>query len=449
MPPLTRYWVGPALGLAFCIGLLASRGPLLGMLVVGVGTVGLGALGSSRLQRANDRQLRTAANVLDAIRHGDYTHRARVDVLAGPSREVLLEVNELSLHLERERAKAEEAAALLQAIVQRVDVALLAFDDTACIRWWNQAAQQLFGAKLVANTPASELGMGDWLSGAPERAVLLPGPGSTGSWELRRGAFRQGGKRYAFLVLASLRRARREEERAAWQRLLRVIGHEVNNTLAPIQSLAGTCGAMLESDALHAAPDVQRSLEVIERRSESLRRFIGEFARLARLPTPKPVPTSLSEHVRRVVALDTRCPIHVAAQTDLTVLADGPLLEQALVNLIQNAVDAALVNAGSVHVDWTEEGDQAVLRIIDDGPGITNPDNLFVPLFSTKPGGSGIGLVLARNIIEAHRGDLTLGNRSHQAGCIARLALPLAGSQHGPRDDGSAPFESRPELSLE
>jgi signal transduction histidine kinase len=231
------------------------------------------------------------------------------------------------------------------------------------------------------------------------------------------------------VLLTSLRRIRREEERAAWQRLLRVIGHEVNNTLAPVQSMASTCLGMLRDEGAGAIPDVVRALEVIEHRSSSLGRFIAEYARLARLPEPKKAPMQIREPIRRLAALDTRCSVEVVGKGDVTVLADGPLLEQALVNLIRNAVDAATLKHGErghVTIDWHLEGDDAVVVIVDDGPGIQNPDNLFVPLFSTKPGGSGIGLVLARNVLEAHGGDVRLSNRARAEGCVAQVTIPLA-----------------------
>jgi two-component system nitrogen regulation sensor histidine kinase NtrY len=236
----------------------------------------------------------------------------------------------------------------------------------------------------------------------------------------------RSGTGYQFVLLSSAQRVRREEERAAWQRLVRVLGHEVNNTLAPIQSLAATCRAMLAEDAAGAAPQVLSALEVMEHRAASLGRFISEFARLARLPEPRLEPLELGAHVRRVVALDGRCPVHVVGKQQVELLADGPLLEQALLNLIRNAIDASLARQGAVTIDWHADADSAVLSIIDEGTGVTNSDNLFVPLFSTKPQGSGIGLVLARNIVEAHGGQLRLDNRQRTSGCVARVTLPRA-----------------------
>jgi two-component system, NtrC family, nitrogen regulation sensor histidine kinase NtrY len=419
-------WLGLLSVLGFALGVAAAAQalPLLCACAALAGAAGAGA-GVLLRQRAS-HPLRTAANVLDALRRGDYTHRARTDVVQGPVADLLGEINHLAQHLQAERSRAEETAALLQALVERVDVALLAFDEQRLLVWWNPAADRLFSAKLRARVSARDLGAEELLAGPSERSVGLPGHDATSVWELRRGVFHRAGQRYQFLLLASAQRVRREEERAAWQRLVRVLGHEVNNTLAPIQSLAATCQGML-ADGARAVPQVRAALEVMEHRAASLGRFISEFARLARLPEPRLEPLELTAELRRVASLDARCPVRVIGKGPVDVLADGPMLEQALVNLVRNAIDASEPGRGEVTIDWSVDASSVVLSIVDEGSGVSNPDNLFVPLFSTKPGGSGIGLVLARNIVEAHGGQLRLDNRLRTSGCVAcvaRVTLP-------------------------
>jgi nitrogen fixation/metabolism regulation signal transduction histidine kinase len=370
------------------------------------------------------RRLGTASVVLEALRQRDYSQRARLRGDGGPIDVLMREINALSEHLERERTDTEESGAMLRAVVEHVDVALLAFDDAGVLRLWNPAAKRSF-PRLANGTSPRELGMEDWLSGPAERSVRLPGDLSEAEFELRRGVFYRNGRRYQVVLLASLQRVRRREERAAWQRLLRVLGHEVNNTLAPVHSLAATCSHMLEDDGASAVPAVRDALEVIGHRAQSLTHFIGEFSRLARLPVPRPTRLELRSLIERLAALDNRCPVRVVEGAELSIEADGPLLEQALINLIRNAVDASEATGGAVSIEYRAENDSAVVHIIDDGLGIANPDNLFVPLFSTKPGGSGIGLVLARNIIEAHGGEVRLQNRAQRTGCSVRVSLPL------------------------
>lgn len=422
-------------GLPLCLAAVMGAGIALGHRIAGAGDAGLsawhlvalaaaGALGVW-LERRASRPLSTAATLLDALRHGDYAHRARVDALRGPSAALLSEVNELAEHLERERLRRQETQALLDALIERVDVALLAFDAAELLVWWNPAAQGVLRSRLRRGATADSLGALGLLSGPSERSVTLEGAAGAEAFELRRGVFHRAGERYHFVLLTSAQRMRREEERAAWERLVRVLGHEVNSTLTPIHSLAGTCLSLL-AERPDAAPQLERALRAIEHRAHGLSRFIADYARLARLPEPQLSRLRLSACLPRLIALDERCPVRLVARSPVEVLADPVLLEQALTNLLKNAVDASVETGGTVSVDWQSGEAEVVLSISDEGAGIANPDNLFVPLFTTKKGGSGVGLVLARNIIEAHGGQLSLTNRSRVRGAVAKVTLPRA-----------------------
>ena len=131
------------------------------------------------------------------------------------------------------------------------------------------------------------------------------------------------------------------------------------------------------------------------------------------------------EWVRRVAGLETRLPVDVSGGPEVTVEADGDQLEQLLINLVRNAADAALETGGGVSLAWKRNRRYVEVYVDDEGPGLSNTANLFVPFFTTKPGGSGIGLVLCRQIAEAHEGSLTLENRKKGGGCQAKLRLPL------------------------
>jgi signal transduction histidine kinase len=239
--------------------------------------------------------------------------------------------------------------------------------------------------------------------------------------------FRQGGLRHQLLVLSNVSRALREEELKAWQRIVRVIGHELNNSLAPIKSISGSLTSILQKETRSAdwEEDMRRGLAVIGSRSESLSRFMAAYARLAKLPQPKFQPVDIASLVRRVVGLETRMAITVETGPTLTIQADGDQLEQLLINLVRNAVDASLETGGGVRVRWEASGSHFDVVVQDDGPGLPNTTNLFVPFFTTKPGGSGIGLVLSRQIAEAHGGALMLENRQNGSGCEARLRLRI------------------------
>jgi signal transduction histidine kinase len=285
-------------------------------------------------------------------------------------------------------------------------------------------------AEQLLGSAADQLGLEVCLQEEPARTIELAFPGGSGRWGLRRSAFRQGGVPHQLVVLADLSRTLREEERQAWQRLLRVLGHELNNSLAPIQSVAESMETTLQRSGMKEntsseIEDVRQGVAIIRSRTEALGRFMAAYSRLARLPQPTLAPVDLAALVRRVAKLEVRIPIELVEGPRLTISGDRDQLEQLLINLVRNAADAAMETGGRVRIQWSRLGGQMELSVFDEGPGISNPANLFVPFFTTKPGGSGIGLVLSRQIAEAHGGSLTLENRTDRQGSVALLSLPI------------------------
>jgi len=376
--------------------------------------------------------LRTASNMLSALREGDFSLRARG---AGPDDalgEVYLEINALGETLREQRLGALEASALLRRIMAEIDVAVFTFDEEEKLRLVNQRGERLLGrpaAQLLA-TPARALGLAECLVGDTPRTHDMTFPSGGGRWEIRRTMFRMDGLPRQLLVISDVTRTLREEERQAWRRLIQVLRHEINNSLAPIDSLADSLTNLLDR-----APrpedwdaDMHEGLAVIRQRARSLNRFMTAYSQLTRLPPPAPQLVDVESWVRRVVGLETRLDATVTPGPKMTVEADGDQLDQLLINLVRNAVDAALETGGGVRIGWHATGDAAAqleVRIEDDGPGLSNTENLFVPFFTTKPDGAGIGLALCRQITEAHGGRLTLSNRIDARGCIALLRLPL------------------------
>jgi two-component system, NtrC family, nitrogen regulation sensor histidine kinase NtrY len=372
--------------------------------------------------------MRTLSNLLAALREGDFSIRARGasrdDVLG----EVLREVNALGETLRQQRLGALEATALLRKVMEEIDVAVYAFDGLGLLRLVNRAGQRILNqpAEAILGRTAEELGIGECLVGETPRIVQIAFPGKTGRWEIHRGSFREGGLPHQLLVISDLSRALREEERQAWQRLIRVLGHELNNSLAPIKSVAENLGSMLgrRDRPSDWQEDMRAGLNVIAARTDGLARFMNAYARLAKLPPPAFQTVEVGTWVRRVVGLEPRLQIQLHMGPEMRIQADPDQIEQLLINLLHNAVDAALETGGGVRVGWEREDSYVEVWVEDDGPGIPNSANLFVPFFTTKPSGSGIGLVLSRQIAEAHGGSLVLENRPSRRGAEARLRLP-------------------------
>jgi two-component system, NtrC family, nitrogen regulation sensor histidine kinase NtrY len=393
------------------------------------------------------RPLQTLANVVGSLRQEDYSFRARLAVPNDALGELSLEVNTLADLLAQHRTGTIEANALLQRVVEEVDIPIFAFDPLQRLRLVSSAGEKLLkrpSSQLLGKS-ASELGLQCTLSCENETLLDLQFA-SEARWFVRRSSFRQQGVPHTLVVLSDVSRALRDEERHAWQRLIRVIGHELNNSLAPIKSIAGSLGARLPEMNLESEQrqDFARGLEIIETRAASLNRFLQAYRQLAAMPQPILRECSISALVRRVAAVETRIDVTIIPGPDITLMADSDQLEQMLINLLRNAAEAMLEPPTSglspnghpiggensvpqITCTWKLAGRDVVLSIEDNGPGLMNPGNVFVPFYTTKPRGSGIGLVLSRQICEAHGGRIELSNRASGRGCVVRIILPRQG----------------------
>ncbi len=377
------------------------------------------------------RPLGTLANMLAALREGDFSIRARVLDATDPLSLVYHEVNALEETLRNQRLGAVEATETLRKVLEEIDVAVFAFDQEGKLRLVNRAGERLLGQPVdrLIGRRAEDLRLDGALTGIAPRTVEVSFPGGTGRWELRRSVVRQEGYRLQLIALSDLSRALREEERQAWKRIIRVLSHEINNSLTPIKSISGSLQALVARHELPAdlGEDAERGLTIISNRAESLGRFMASYTRLARLPPPELGPVDVEALVQRVADLETRLEVEVVSGPSLSIQADQDQLEQALINLVRNAVDATLEagRGGGVSIRWLSRNGRLHVLVEDEGPGLADTGNLFVPFYTTKPGGSGIGLVLSRQIVEAHGGTLVLEGRGAHLGARARLVLPL------------------------
>jgi nitrogen fixation/metabolism regulation signal transduction histidine kinase len=371
--------------------------------------------------------LRTVANVISAVREEDYSIRAREARDGAMLGQIMLELNELSATMRRRHLAALEAAALVRAVIAEVDAAIFAFDAESRVELVNRAGERLLGEELTGRT-ADEIGVADLLSLPEATTVERSFGGVKARWSVRVSAFRREGETHRLLVVADISRALRQEEIRAWQRVVRVLGHELNNSLAPIKSIAGSLeeAVAMEKNETPLHANLTRGLGVISRRADALARFLSVYSELARLPEPTLRAVELDAVVRRAVALDRRLDVVIEGGPPVRIDADEDQLEQAIINVLKNAIDASLETGGGVSVRWRTSGDVAELSVLDEGPGLASTANLFTPFFTTKPGGSGIGLVLSRQIAESHGGTLELRNRGEGGGCEAVLRVPVS-----------------------
>lgn len=404
------------------------------------------------LQEQTTRPLQTLSNVIGALREEDYSFRARNAVAEDALGELSLEVNALADMLSDEKIRTIEATALLQRVVDEIDAPLFAFDPASALRLVNPAGEHLLRqsqARLLGRS-AADLRLQKCLEAENESLVELDLnlKDSQARWLLRRSSFRQNGVPHTLVVLSDVSRALREEERRAWQRLIRVLGHELSNSLAPIKSIAGSLNSRVSSTEMDSGVrhDLQHGLEIIEARSASLHRFLEAYRRLAQMPAPVLRDVDLPKLVARVAGLETRIKVCVQSGPPVVFVADPDQLEQMLINLVRNAVDAVLEMSTDQAKQCTRpadsnssaDGDRKVrmgwdlnevdvnLFVEDNGPGLLNPTNVFTPFYTTKPSGSGVGLVLSRQIAEAHGGRIEISNRNGKRGCLVRVVLPRA-----------------------
>lgn len=379
------------------------------------------------LQTRAIQPLQTLLNLLGALREGDFSFRARHPREGDALGEVYLELNTLSDLLQHQRIRTLEATAILRGVMAEIDVAIFAFDEDEILRLVNRAGEVLLGQpqERILGQSATTLKLQETLLGEETRLLDLPFPGRPGRYELRRSAFRQGGRPHHLMVLSDLTRPLREEERKAWHRLIRVLGHEINNSLAPIHSLSESLVRIIETQEEGWLEDAKQGLGIIASRAQSLRRFMEAYTRLARLPEPRKTAVALGPLVRKVIGLEQQKIVILQGGPELILQADGDQLEQVLINLLRNAVDACAETGGGVTILWREAQSGLEFLVEDEGSGLPTGGNLFVPFFTTKPTGSGIGLVLSRQIAEAHGGSLVLANREDGAGARAILRLPI------------------------
>ena len=413
-------------GLAALLVVVLVRGlGALALLMLGMAAAAVSVLLALRAQRRAIRPLQTASNVVAAMRSGDTSQRSVSPDPTDAFGNVLFEINELADMLRSQRLHGAETDALLAKIVATTDIALFAFDRADRLKLVNPVGARLLGASAtdLLGHKLQQLQVDSFKDSTA--IVTREFPGRSGRFELRQRSFREGGLEHRLVSITDLSLALREEERIAWHRLIRVLGHEVNNSLAPMKSVAATLRDLLgrESRPLDLDTELDHGLRLIGERADALARFMLAYTSVARLPAPRKRETDLVSLLRRVAALEQRARITLELPRQLYAMVDADQIEQALINLLRNAADACTDTGGAILVRADET---IAVQILDEGHGLAAVDNLFVPFFTTKPQGCGIGLFVARQVVEGHGGSVALTNRTDRSGCIASLRLPRA-----------------------
>ena len=388
----------------------------------------------SKLHQKSAYQFRSLSNLLDAMVQGDYSLRARPSDGDEALNELVDSINSLSLRLNKQRIETTESQLLLTTVINHIDVAILALNENNELVLTNPAAKKLLQipAELQEFDLIKSFSQFDQIAAmnsGNSQVMSLSFANQQGKFNVHLEEYRENGKPQKLVFVTDVSTMLRSEERNAWQALVRVISHEINNSLAPIASLSQSLRRLLaRKEDLESHKDyLVEGLSIISQRSNSLTEFVNSYKQIASLPEPKKQANSVLELVNKTVALYPDESIEVRNIDDITLFIDAVQFEQVLINLVKNAIEAIknTGEAGKVVIHGQVNGTVYSLSLVDDGTGVSNVDNLFVPFYTTKSKGSGIGLVLCRQIVEAHGGKVSLTNRVGLSGCIATIELPL------------------------
>ncbi len=406
---------------------LSSSEPLMSKMVISALAVLWVLLLAERVRQRFSYHLHTLSTLIEAIRQEDYSLRSSRFREPGALGELHRQVNALAERLQHAEQQEEELRSLLGKIIAQIQVGILAIDSEQIIRLVNPQAARLAALpaaelinRAVAETPFAALHFT-----TEPTLIEHEFPGASGRWQIGWQEYRSSGHPGKLLFITDLKQVLSEQEARAWQSLIRVIAHEINNSLTPISSISQTLASQVSArDVARGDEDFLKGLALIGQRSGDLTRFIAEYARIARLPEPQIHPFDLADLLEKLEKMyEKRVVFRREEDTRGTVTADPTLIEQLLINLIKNGLEASAAGEEPVELKLCRDGSRVLVKVIDHGHGLANPANLFVPFYTTKDKGSGIGLVLSRQIANAHGGQLRLENRRDGNGAIATLEL--------------------------
>jgi two-component system, NtrC family, nitrogen regulation sensor histidine kinase NtrY len=371
-------------------------------------------------------------NLLNALVQGDYSLRGRFSHGDLVFNDLIGLINDLAQRLNTQRIESVESQFLVNIVLEHIDTAILAIDGTNKINFFNSSAKRLL--ELNEHDQIDELleqlGCHSEAPAGYNKVVELQLKNQKGKYNVNIEEYRESGVKHKILFITDVRHLLRSEERRAWQRLVRVISHEINNSLTPIASISETLINLLErNDPEHRhSSELISGLSLIGERAQGLKRFVESYKQLAKLPDPQRKNVSVYTIFQKMRLLFGEDNIKIDCDQALQLYVDPVQLEQVVINVFKNAFESIgkVDSSKFVEVICVTKEYVCEIQILDYGSGIGKTENLFIPFYTTKKNGSGIGLALCRQIIEAHNGNISIFNRTDVQGCCVSIELPLS-----------------------
>ncbi len=364
-------------------------------------------------------------SLTEALKMEDYSLRAKSPFEQGIVAKLFNELSSLSQNLQVSKTRYDQQMFLLYGLIEQLESPVLILDQNDQLQHANPAVSHLFSVpwQTLKQKPAQKLGLEkrDRFWHFDDNNPLNMGH----KWQIRQSEFKENNNNYQLLMLNNISQELQKNEQQAWQNIIRILNHEVRNSLTPISALSQN---LLEMPDL-SPEQCQQAIKIIDSRSNNLLAFIDSYSDLAKLPEPTLREFDLTELLQGIASLVQKVSLNLVEP--MIINADEGQLEQVLLNLIKNSKEAQRSTdktAEEIEVQVVKTELQVIIKVIDQGCGIANSDNLFVPFYTTKETGSGIGLALSRQIINNHQGELTLANRTdltNLSGAVATITMPM------------------------
>jgi len=351
---------------------------------------------------------------LEAVRNDDYCQYAKPAFSSGKVIEFHRDLENLSSHLQLLKSRYDQNIFLVYRLIDQLDSPIMVFDQHPQLTYANGAFNELFPQpwKIFRNSSPGLLGLefvdNHWRFKEQQR---------NSKWQIRHSEFIEQGKTHQLIVFVNVESILRQSQLNAWQQLIRVLGHEIHNSLTPVSALAQGLSLKAEDDR------DKQALTVITERCQHLQDFVSRYASITKPFHLNCQMLSVTNIVKRIQGLLKNIHLEVEVNTE-SLWADPAFIEQVLINVIKNAYEASKPG-GTITLIFSEKDQTSLIEVIDSGHGFANLDNLFVPLYSTKQNGQGIGLSFCLNIIEHHKGTINLVNNTNAPGVTVSITLPL------------------------